>query len=97
MMGVVARAAATPLKFTFEDGYYKEENVRGVFYYTTTGFVSDSEMVTFAKGNGPPEPGTFGTIKVVQESTDNYMVSTGYSKARGHYTAILNAETKLSR
>jgi len=94
MMGVVAKG---PAKFTFEDGYYKEENVRGVFYYTTTGFVSDSEMVTFAKGNGPPEPGTFGTIKVGQESTDNYMVSTGYSKARGHYTAILNAETKLSR
>ena len=60
-------------------------------------YVSDSEMVTFALGNGPPEPGTFGTIKLGPESTDNYMVSTGYSKARGHYTAILNAETKLSR
>ena len=94
MMGVVAKG---PTKLTIEDGYYKEENVGGVFYYTTTGFVSDSEMVTFAKGNGPPEPGTFGTIKLGPESTDNYMVSTGYSKARGHYTAILNAETKLSR
>ena len=28
-MGVVAQG---PAKFTFEDGYYKEENVRGVFY-----------------------------------------------------------------
>ena len=89
-MGVVAKG---PTKLTIEDGYYKEENVGGVFYYTTTGFVSDSEAVTFALGNGPPEPGTFGTIKLGPEST----VSTGYSKARGHYTAVANAETKLSR
>ena len=94
MMGVVAKG---PTKLTIEDGYYKEENVAGVFYYTTTGFVSDSEAVTFALGNGPPEPGTFGTIKLGPESTDNYLVSTGYSKARGHYTAVANAETKLSR
>ena len=67
-MGVVAQG---PAKFTFEDGYYKEENVRGVFYYATTGFVSDSEMVTFALGNGPPAP-AFGRIKLGRESTDNY-------------------------
>ena len=94
MMGVVAQG---PAKFTFEDGYYKEENVRGVFYYATTGFVSDSEMATFASANGPLAPGTFGTVKLGPESTDNYWVMTGYSKARGHYTGVFNAETKLSR
>ena len=54
-------------------------------------------MATFASANGPLAPGTFGTVKLGPESTDNYWVMTGYSKARGHYTGVFNAETKLSR
>ena len=52
-------------------------------------YVSDSEMVTFALGNGPPAP-AFGRIKLGRESTDNYLVLTGYSKARGHRKPSLN-------
>lgn len=76
--------------FTFNKGNYVEENIRGKFHYAIGGFLFQNQLVSYGTANG--FSAQYGTLKLEKGCTNDYIVSTGYSKRRGHYKIILDAK-----
>eukprot|EP00320_Phaeocystis_rex_P014425 CAMPEP_0119078154 /NCGR_PEP_ID=MMETSP1178-20130426/98713_1 /TAXON_ID=33656 /ORGANISM="unid sp, Strain CCMP2000" /LENGTH=186 /DNA_ID=CAMNT_0007060579 /DNA_START=76 /DNA_END=636 /DNA_ORIENTATION=- len=97
MMGVIGAGNLFGQKalFTFGKGNYVEKNFLGSFPYATGGFLSKVDMVSYGEANGPLGS-SYGTLKLEPGCTRDSIISSGYSKGRGHYKCTLEADQEAA-